>query len=269
MAITFGSLFTGIGGLDLGLEQVGMQCRWQVEINPYCTKVLEKHWPDIRRYTDVREIEDLEVVDLICGGFPCQPVSVAGLRRGTEDKRWLWPEFHRIIRMVRPRYIIVENVTGLLSANKGSAMGGILRDLAESGYDAQWDRVSAESVGAPHLRWRIFIYGTIRSQSTDGKGSRAVGNGQAMADTEFDRRQGIGEDRKATGSPRLCHGTRADQEPSIFGGGWWSIEPDVGRVAHGIPSRMDRLRALGGAVLPQVAEFVGKKIMEWEKNGIK
>src|SRR6266851_8442566 len=103
---TFGSLFAGIGGLDLGLERVGWQCRWQVEIDPFCTDVLTHHWPEVPKYGDIRQLtgSELGAVDLVCGGFPCQPHSVAGKRRGKADERWLWPEFERILRRVRPRF---------------------------------------------------------------------------------------------------------------------------------------------------------------------
>ena len=101
---TFGSLFAGIGGLDLGLERAGWRCRWQVELDPFCERVLAKHWPDVRRYGDIRSVgADLAPVELICGGFPCQPVSHAGKRRAQADARWLWPEFARVVRAVRPR----------------------------------------------------------------------------------------------------------------------------------------------------------------------
>lgn len=176
MNATFGSLFAGIGGLDLGLDRAGWSCKWQVEIDPYCLAVLQKHWPNVPRFGDVKTLtgDELESVDLICGGFPCQPVSCAGKKKGQADERWLWPEFARIIRMVRPRFVLVENVPGLLNANEGRAMGEVLGDLAESGYDAEWNRVSAASVGAPHLRERIFIVayskygGLAQVQKTDG-----------------------------------------------------------------------------------------------------
>ncbi len=179
-----GSLFSGIGGLDLGLERAGMKVVWQVENDEWCTRVLAKHWPDVARFRDVRECHgaladtkgrdaresasrdrgegagrtgSLAPVNLICGGFPCQPVSHAGRRLGAADERWLWPEFRRIVREVRPEWVLVENVPGLRSADDGRLFGGILRDLAESGYDAEWDGISAAGVGAPHLRERVFI----------------------------------------------------------------------------------------------------------------
>ncbi len=324
----FGSLFSGIGGLDLGLERAGMICGWQVELDDYCNRVLEKHWPKVKRYGDVKEIKDLEWVDLICGGFPCQPVSVAGKRQGTDDSRWLWPEFARIIRMVRPRYALIENVPGLLSANNGGAMSEILGDLASLGYDAEWDCVSAESVGAPHLRWRVFI--VAYCNGGDGRTGR---EGRLIRDSEWETKQTFRDvadsksdlwrtSRNARSFPfndgsqdvaesegtglevgrRTSRTTArfsrsecesqdvADAENSNGGrtsgkddtgrrhpeaGGCclgrdrlshWSTEPNVGRVAHGVPSRVDRLKALGNAVVPlqaqRVAEWVGRRIIQ-------
>ena len=159
--ITVGSLFSGIGGLDLGLERAGFEVKWQIENNPYCQGILAKHWPDVKRYGDITTVtgHELTPVDMICGGFPCQPVSVAGQRQGVNDDkgRWLWPEFRRIVELVRPRFVFVENVTGLLTANDGHAFGDILGDLAELGYDAEWSVLSASDVGAPHLRKRVWL----------------------------------------------------------------------------------------------------------------
>ena len=117
MTFTFGSLFAGIGGLDLGLERAGMVCSWQVEIDEYCRRVLAKHWPDVERFEDVRECgaHNLEPIDLICGGFPCQPHSVAGKRKGAADDRDLWPEYFRIVAELRPRYVLAENVPGIVT----------------------------------------------------------------------------------------------------------------------------------------------------------
>ena len=160
MCLAFGSLFAGIGGLDLGLERAGMICKWQVEVNDYATKVLEKHWPDVARFRDVRECgaHNLEPVDLICGGFPCQDVSLAGKRAGLEGERTtLWSEFARIIREIRPRWVLAENVPGLLSSDSGRFFGRVLGDLAACGYDAEWDTIPACAVGAPHRRYRVFV----------------------------------------------------------------------------------------------------------------
>lgn len=157
--LIFGSLFAGIGGLDLGLERAGMRCAWQVEIDDYATRVLCKHWPDVPRFRDVRSVglHNLPAVDLICGGFPCQPHSTSGRRRAGADERDLWPEYARIIRELRPRYVLAENVPGLLSSDDGRFFGAILRDLAQLGYDAEWSMLPACALGAPHTRERVFI----------------------------------------------------------------------------------------------------------------
>lgn len=164
--MTVGSLFAGIGGLDLGLERAGMKCRWQVEKDEYCIRVLAKHWPGVKRYGDITQVNgaELEPVDLICGGFPCQPVSVAGRRKRQLDERWLWPEFARIVRILRPRWILIKNVPGLLAgdwdelANPAddplwkSGMSDVLGELAASGYDAEWDCIPAAALGAAPIR---------------------------------------------------------------------------------------------------------------------
>jgi site-specific DNA-cytosine methylase len=123
----------------------------------FCRHVLEHHWPDVPRYADIRELDwnGVERVDLLAGGFPCQPFSVAGQRRGKDDERWLWPEFAAAVRALRPRHVLVENVPGLLAGHGG--MGDVLGDLAQLGYDAEWDSVPAAAVGAPHLRYRVWI----------------------------------------------------------------------------------------------------------------
>jgi len=240
----FGSLFTGIGGLDLGLEASGMECVWQVEYENFCKEVLKERWPDVKRYEDIFEVnaEELESVDLICGGFPCQPVSQAGKRAGTSDERWLWPEFARIIRTIKPKWVVAENVTGLLSANTGRAFAEVLRDLAESGYDAVWDVFPSggpSGVGAPHRRERIFIIAKLADSDSER--------------LEREKRKGkAGKKRKPKG-----YSSQRSQ---------WATEPNVGRVADGIPNRLHRLKALGNAVVPQVTEKIGNMIMEMENK---
>jgi len=160
----YGSLFSGIGGMDLGLDLAGWQPAWQVEINEYRRQVLERHWPDVPRFTDVRAVggPELGPVDLIAAGFPCQPFSVAGLNRGEADERNLWPETIRVIRAVRPRFALLENVPGLLAHRY---FGRILGDLAEAGYDAEWFCIRASDFGAPHKRERLFI---VADRSANG-----------------------------------------------------------------------------------------------------
>src|SRR5581483_5973557 len=157
----FGSLFSGIGGIDLGLERAGMHCSWQVEIDDYATKVLEKHWPHVARFRDIRACgaHNLSRVHLLAGGFPCQPHSTAGKRHASQDERNLWPEFYRLICEIRPEWVLAENVPGILSSEHGRFFGGILRDLAGAGYDAQWRVFRACDFGYPHIRKRVFLLG--------------------------------------------------------------------------------------------------------------
>lgn len=176
---TYGSLFSGIDGLGLGLERAGWSPRWQVEYDADARLVLDRRWPDVPKYGDVSTVDfsALERVDLIAGGFPCQPVSVAGRRRGQDDERWLWPHFARAVRELRPGLVLVENVPGLLvgAGGRDAPVGEVLGDLADLGYDAEWDRVGAVDVGAPHLRNRIWIRAIRRRRPAQGAVSDAGG----------------------------------------------------------------------------------------------
>ena len=157
LSMTFGSLFSGIGGMDLGLERAGLECRWQVEIDPFCRKVLEKHWPTVKRYGDIKGVDggELERVDLLAGGFPCQDLSYAGKRAGIEGSRsGLWFEFARLIGELRPRYVLIENVPGLLVYD---GLRRVIGELARLGYVGCWRCLRASEFGASHLRKRVFI----------------------------------------------------------------------------------------------------------------
>lgn len=163
--VTIGSLFSGVAGLERGVEfalsQQGVTPRvvFQVEFDPWCRTVLARHYPDAVRYGDIRSVgAELGHVDVVCLGFPCQPASVAGQRKGREDDRWLWPEARRVLALVRPRIVFVENVPGLLSVDDGHGFAEVLGDLAALGYDAEWGCFRASDVGAPHRRERVFIY---------------------------------------------------------------------------------------------------------------
>lgn len=153
--LTVGSLFSGIGGIDLGLERAGMHIKWMVENDPFCRLVLRHHWPHITLHENVKRKIRLEPVDVVAGGFPCQSVSLAGKRLHTEDARWLWPQMLSVIRQVEPRWVLVENVEGL----RTKGLCEVLEGLAECGYDAEWDRIPASWVGAPHQRRRYFVVG--------------------------------------------------------------------------------------------------------------
>jgi len=250
----YGSLFTGIGGIDLGLERAGMECAWQVENDPYCIKVLEKHWPNIRRYEDVRSVTSPEPVDLLAGGFPCQPHSVAGKRRGAEDDRNLWPEYLRLIRETRPRYIIAENVPGIVS----TYIDTVLSDLESEGYACWTFNLPACAFDAPHRRERIFIVGYtehVRLDAAEITRSIAQGSNNGASGQEQTGQPA----RSGEQLPLVAHAEGGDERRKST---HWTTEPDVGRVAHGVPKRIHRLRGLGNAVVPQVAEWIGERIME-------
>ena len=351
MTLTVGSLFSGIGGLDLGLERAGMEVIWQSEIDPYACRVLNKHWPKVVNHGNIKEIDwtRVERPDVICGGYPCQPFSTAGQRKGEDDPRHLWPWVRECISVLRPRYAILENVQGHLS------LGGttVLREITELGYDAEWRVVSAASVGANHRRNRLIIVAYPRSKrletertqlETSGTIGSSENSGQFMAypnhgghvyaqepqepyirgrseNEASDERGTTNNSRVYSGTGNLSnvadsddngssaapfHGsnstttndtqTRQNHTANIerrgglselvadpageglqrsvreiyegagerftYGGWqWWQTEPDVGRVANGVPARVDRLRGLGNAVVPQVAEVIGRLVM--------
>lgn len=274
--IKFGSLFSGIGGLELGLERAGMRVVWQVECDPFATRVLEKHWPNVARYRDVRECgsHNLEQVDLICGGFPCQPHSLAGKRRASADERDLWGEFARIIRELKPRWVVAENVPGLLSSEHGRFFGRVLRDLAACGYDAEWQVLPASAFGAWHRRDRVFIVACTRTTLTEWR------IGSASSDTGKTRRGRIdGRGSECDGDESNASNTNSagrEQQrrpitvfPEQFTTercGIWRAEPAVGRVANGVPRRVDRLKCLGNAVVPQVAEYIGSIVANYDSS---
>lgn len=227
-----GSLFAGIGGFDLGLERAGFEIAWQVEIDPYCQRVLAKHWPGVPRYGDIRAIDwaTVPAVDVLCGGFPCQDLSFAGKRAGIDGERsGLWSEYVRAIRALRPRFIIVENVPGLLT---NEHMGRVLGDLAQMGFDAEWTVLSACAFGASHPRERVFIV--------------------AYPSGVWGLQRGWLQQSKDSDSQRnLCT---------------VAYQPEPVRVAARVPHRMDRLRALGNSVVPQIVTFLGERILACERD---
>lgn len=245
--MTFGSLFAGIGGMDLGLERAGMECRWQVEIDGFARKVLAKHWPDVRRHDDVRTFPPPQGdwnVDLIAGGFPCQDISFAGKGAGLAGERsGLWYEFARVIRDLRPRYVLVENVAALLVRGLDAVLG----TLASFGYDAEWSLVSAASVGLPQARDRMFVVAYRDSLGCETSG-RVFHRDACRSLLE---EVGI-------------VGWISRFERGRSGRVWAAPESGIHGMADGLPDQLDRLRGLGNAVVPQVAEWIGRRIIEFD-----
>lgn len=251
--LTIGSLFSGIGGLELGLEMAGLgPVLWQCERNEFCRRVLAKHWPHTERFNDITELKNPPYVDVLCGGFPCQDISFAGFGAGLAGaKSGLWFEYLRIVREVRPRFVVVENVSALLRRGIGTVLGG----LAASGYDATWACVPAASVGALHRRDRLFILAHA-NPSADGKPNREPDIAAAYADSRPARKSYQAKPVPVE-VPRRDHNARLAGSPGTH----WASEPSVDRVANGVPAQLDRLGALGNAVVPQCAEVVGRAIV--------
>ncbi len=235
--LTVGSLFSGIGGFDLGLERAGMEIRFQVEIDPFCLAVLAKHWPGVRRYEDVRTVgSELERVDVICGGFPCQDISFAGDGAGLDGERsGLWREIKRLVGELRPQFVIVENVAALTQRGIGTVLG----DLAGLGLNAEWSDLFACEMGTTHARRRLFVvayadreHGRERLRDSVARAFRPL---QAVHGFE---------------GARAGHLARLADPSALYGG------------ADGVPDRMDRNRGIGNAVCPDCAEWIGRRVME-------
>ena len=244
-------LFSGIGGFSIGLERAGMQTVAFCEIEPFCRAVLKKHWPSVPCYDDIRTLtaerlsSDGIAADVICGGFPCQDVSEVGSRAGIEGKQsGLWREMHRIICEIRPGYVIVENVTGLLDRG----LERVLRELAESGFDAEWSVFPACALGAAHSRERVFLLAYPNKQRLQASGPFGNGNDASS--------HGGRERTEYIYSVAVAIGRKVGEA--------FASEPELDRVAHGIPNRVDRIKALGNAVVPQIPEIIGRAIMAAE-----
>ena len=337
--ITHLSLFSGIGGLDLAAEWAGFITVGQCEMADFPTKILEKHWPDVPRWRDIRtltkesfyERTGLRTVDIVSGGFPCQPFSVAGKQKGREDDRYLWPEMRRVIAELKPRWVLGENVPGILRI----AAADVIQDLERVGYHVVLFDFEAASVGAPHHRERIgFVANrdSMREQSASGSepegGNGPCNSSENVADThrrklrddgnngrpadreeyetanagdagreeaafpdskskrqqrQWAKRLKISGARFETGESKgiyyVCNATgerlpdgsvRTMGEPEKIKESQrpvrWPAEPDVGRVAHGVPHRVDRIKGLGNAVCPPQFYPIFKAIAEWENR---
>ena len=280
-------LFAGIGGFTLGLERTGgFETIGFCEIDKKAQAVLKKHWPEVPIYDDVTKLTKDTIdgtVDVITGGFPCQDISLAGKGAGLEgDRSGLWWEFHRLIKELQPKWVIAENVAALRSRG----LDQVLRSLAEIGYDAEWHCIPASAVGAPHRRDRVWIVAypqlhglaspsITRSleeavrQESKGKdnsfniegASGVPSSSEAMANSSSKGLEGQWTRAISSGKKKpMLTSISGTSRPNIAKN-FWSVEPNVGRVAHGIPKRVDRIKQLGNAVVPQIPELIGRVIL--------
>jgi DNA (cytosine-5)-methyltransferase 1 len=279
------SLFAGLGGFDLGLEAAGWESAGQVEIDPYCSAVLAKHWPHVKRMADIRDVKGDEFgpIDLICGGFPCQPFSTSGKRLGKEDDRYLWPEMRRVIEAVRPRWVIAENVLGIASM----AIGQVLSDLEALGYDFPRDydgtivipAIPACAVGAYHERARVWPIAHLdqggRVEWADPSKRRGRQDETAALPAWVcaplsDLDQAGWADGEGIPAATRTHGRESapvDLSADAEGDGW-APEPGVGILVHGVPKGLDEVGALGNAVVPRIPEILGRLILSLEGEAL-
>ncbi len=297
-----GSLFSGIGGIELGFERAGFKTEWFIERDPYAKEILKKRFPNTKIYEDVTEIdfESVPKVDILTGGFPCQNISNAGKRAGIEGSRSsLWKYYLKAIRTIRPKVAFIENVSALL----GRGLSVVLCDLAKNGYDAEWYCISASTVGANHRRDRIFIiayphinresdesiYGEKRQRfldevpNSDGERRNDGSHNREGRYVQSNKKWNVTQDKQEGNGRKYRSGeissdvsnsnsigsTQKSNRRTNEGGreGWqglWAIEPELGRVADGVPNRVDRIKCIGNAVVPQVAEVFAQAIKEGE-----
>ena len=278
-------LFSGIGGFALGLKSTGYFKTVQfVENDKWCQKILAKNFPGVPIHEDVKTFQGYDS-DVVVGGFPCQPFSVAGKQQAIQDDRHLWPDMFRVIKETKPTWVIGEKVRNIVSISDGMVLEQVYIDLESEGYEVQSFIIPASAVNAPHQRYRTWIVAhtecmgweqrATQSEKFEGKATpnkfnysskrRSIGKaGEDVANTE----SSIGYDDEAV----TRDGGSSTQE--VFGNGssvsgegsWWHTEPNVGRVAHGIPNRVDRLKGLGNAIVPQIAYQIGKAIRDAEKE---
>jgi DNA (cytosine-5)-methyltransferase 1 len=274
------SLFSGIGGIDLAAEWAGMKTVAFVEQNKFCQKVLAKHWPGVPIFDDVKALtkDDIsESIDIISGGFPCQPFSKAGSRMGKDDDRHLWPQFARLIEELRPAWVLGENVAGIITL----ALDDVLADLEALGYTTRAFVIPACAVGAHHRRERVFIvahsdsigriHGETEKHTAEARinaFSDASASSKDVGNTNIIRLQGSTEAGNSQQAQiPIIAGCEVAGTISGYGPGRsrWGFEPAVGRVAHGISGRVDRIKSLGNAVVPQQIYPIMQAIADIER----
>ena len=315
-------LFSGIGGFSLGLEATGeFETVAFCDYEPFCQKVLRKHWEEVPIYGDIKELtyeklraDGIDKIDIITGGYPCQPFSVAGNKKGEQDPRHLWPEYFRLVKECRPTWVIGENVGGHIKLG----LDTVLKDLESEGYSTRTFSISAASIGANHKRERVWIVAhstthrsfneskrnfgslgeeskekergrdqsTIRTETCDSEMANSSSERLERHRREYELREDSEEGKVSRSSEDVANSERIGQQGSrkpIGSGntetdsngktsgfnhgsegeeGWWDVEPNVGRVAHGISNRVDRLKSLGNSLIPQIPYYIGQSIIK-------
>ena len=311
-------LFSGIGGFALALEKVGFKTVGFCEVDPYCRLLLQKHWKGVTIHNDIKKLEAKDIkepIDILTGGFPCQPYSVAGKQKGTDDNRYLWPDMFRVIKEIKPTFIIAENVRGIVNIQDGMVFETVCSDLESEGFEIQPFIIPAAGVGAPHKRERVWIVGYSKhngsltskirrgykeadagtqkrqNQTIESEGTSRSSNNEIMENSRRTLRQGTkfseeneneSREKNANQSERSSSASEhnvADSKRVYVQGqqdrsrqeqsrreSWWEFEPNVGRVANGVPGRIYRLKALGNSIVPQIAEEIGRAIWKVTKN---
>ena len=284
-------LFSGLGGFSLGLEATGgFETVAFCDIEKFSRKVLKKHWPNVKQYKDIKELtyeqikeDTLAPIDIVTGGYPCQPFSIAGSQRGEKDKRHLWPDMFRIVKECKPTWVIGENVSGHIKLG----LDTVLQDLESEGYSVRAFSISASSIGANHQRERVWIIAHSNMENTrqHGGGSNLPGNTESLGSRTSEETEWSSDSNKINGSSEGAslmgessdtnsqglQGRRSEQQlrkdeterPTSWDS-WWGVEPDVGRVANGIPHRVDRLKGLGNSLVPAIPYAIGRAILEEE-----
>jgi len=263
--LSHGSLFSGIGGFDLAAQWMGWNNIFQVEKDDWCRNVLAKNFPKTERFADIKDFTGYEYtnrIDVISGGFPCQPFSVAGQRKGKDDDRYLWEEMLRVIATIKPTYVVGENVTGII----GMALDTVLSDLEAQNYTTETYIIPACSKNAWHRRDRVWI---VANANSIGWQDEQKENGKSVCNGEWNntiKEQGGKQQQCRTGKSSSVFpntdntGCEEQWEPITDGtelfalkcSSWWEAEPGMGRVVDGLPGRVDRLKGLGNAIVPQI-----------------
>lgn len=294
--MTGGFLFAGIGGFELAAQWAGIEPVWSNEIDKFCCQVLRKNFKHRIIEDDIRNIgkHNLEAVDIICGGPPCQPASQAGKRKGEKDNRWLWPEAIRVFGELRPKFGLFENPDDILTLDNGEPFESICSALENFGYKVETFGIPAACVGAWHERDRVWIIAHSNDSYDQGKLDAGTNKSQAKAGQRKNTSQRQTLDRQRiwdepgteaeTISDSNTHGLQVATQTELGSisekngasawrelgrafatpGRYWEAEPGVGRMVHGLPNRVDRIKALGNAIVPQVSYEIFKAIIEYD-----